>query len=91
MTSADDIPVDEVPVSDTDELVVAGGPEADRTRRVGDYKSGNSPLSAAEIEQRKRLLTERHEHNWVPRTAENIEDMQPEEDHDPVPHPASPL
>lgn len=43
-----------LPVSDTDEMTVAGGPATDQTRRLGDYKKTNAPLSAVEIEQRKR-------------------------------------
>jgi len=67
--NADD---EEVPVSDTDELTVVGGPHTDRTRRVGEYKRANAPLSAVEIEERKRLGQ-----NWVPRTTENIGEIEP--------------
>ncbi|HYL74471.1 MAG TPA: hypothetical protein VEU96_09715 [Bryobacteraceae bacterium] len=42
----------EIPVSDTDELSVAGGHQADHTRRLSDYKTTNAPLSAVEIEHR---------------------------------------
>jgi hypothetical protein len=43
-----------LPVSDTDEMTVAGGPATDQTRRLGDYQRTNAPLSAVEIEHRKR-------------------------------------
>ena len=60
---------EQVPVSDRDELTVAGGPGADRTRKEGEYKTGNSPLSAEEIERRKKLGGR----EWTPRTTENID------------------
>jgi len=66
-----------VPVSDTDELTEAGGPRTDRTRKEGEYKTGNSPLSADEIERRRKLNGDK---GWLPRTTENVDDFVPRED-----------
>jgi hypothetical protein len=63
-----------IPVSSTDELAVAGGRAGDRVRRLGEYKATNTPLSAAEIEQRKHL-PHRRKGDWSPRTLENIADI----------------
>ena len=63
------IDVEEVPVSSRDELVCTGDSEMDRLRKIGEYWPSNAPLSA--VEQRKRA------HGWVPRTTENIQDLEP--------------
>ena len=69
---------DEIPVSGTDELTVAGGPDADRTRKLGEFDPTNAPLSAAEIEKRKALLKKkRGDEEWVPRTTDIIDETRP--------------
>lgn len=47
----------------------------DSERKLSDYKSTNSPLSAAEIDQDEAKDTG-HE-GWAPRTTGNIGDMKP--------------
>ncbi len=47
----------------------------DQPRNLGDYKSTNMPLSAAEIAHDESRDTA-HE-GWAPRTTENIGDMLP--------------
>ncbi|MBZ5608214.1 MAG: hypothetical protein LAP38_08155 [Acidobacteriia bacterium] len=66
-----------VPVSSTDELTVAGGRLADRVRHLGEYKPTNTPLSAVEIALRKHLGEARHVEDWTPRTRETIRDLTP--------------
>jgi hypothetical protein len=67
-----------VPVSDTDELTVAGGRLADRARTFGEFKPTNTPLSAAEIARRMQLArTTHHLESWTPRTTENIGELTP--------------
>jgi len=71
---------DDIVVSDTDELTVDGGSAADRTRTIKEYKSTDLPLSAAEIERRKRLhrrAGNNRAEGWVPRTIANVEDLTP--------------
>jgi len=75
---------DQVPVSDTDALTSQGGLDADRTRRLGEFGRTNSPLSAAEIDERKSIALQKAQHGrlhadrWTPRRAGNIHDMKPE-------------
>jgi hypothetical protein len=72
---------DDIPVSDTDQLTVEGGPRTDRTRHLGEFSPTNSPLSAAEIEQRRTLLEKKHseDRGWTARTPENIDETVPTE------------
>jgi hypothetical protein len=79
---------EDVPVSSTDELTTAGGEVADRTRLFGEYKPTNTPLSRAEVEQRKALAARGHitERRWTPRTPENISEMTPIEEHEVLTH-----
>ena len=44
----------DVCVSDTDEMTTGGGSCVDRSRKLGEFKPTNVPLSAVEIEKRKR-------------------------------------
>jgi len=67
----------EIPVSDTDELTVAGGRQADHTRRLSDYKPTNAPLSATEIEHRKT-------HPWPPLEAHDVDEIVPLLEEEPV-------
>ena len=60
----------EIPVSDTDELTVAGGRETDHTRRLSDFKPTNTPLSATEIERRKK-------HPWPPHDTKDVDEIVP--------------
>lgn len=68
-----------VVVSDTDEMTIAGGSSTDKARMLRDYRATDVPLSAAEIEERRRLGREAHQPagQWVPRTTANIHDMVP--------------
>ena len=59
----------EIQVSDTDELSVAGGREADHTRRLCDYKPTNAPLSADEIAHRI--------HDWPPQSTDHVDEVVP--------------
>ena len=58
-----------IPVSDTDELSVDGGSQKGRSRTLGEYRETNSPLSAAEIEQRNPARKKRSEGEETPRRA----------------------
>jgi len=64
----------DLPVSDTDEMTVVGGLAIDQTRRLGDYKRTNAPLSAVEIEQRKQP--------W-PLQDDKVEEMVPQPEDEP--------
>jgi hypothetical protein len=66
-----------LPVDRTDELTVAGGRLADRVRTIGEYRETNMSLSRFEIEWRERLHGPRVASGWVPRTTENIGDLEP--------------
>ncbi len=70
---------DDIPVSDTDQLTVEGGPRTDTTRHLGEFSPTNSPLSAAEIERRKTLLQKQHseDRGWKPRTSEDVDETVP--------------
>ena len=65
----------DIPVSSTDELTSDGGEAADRTRKLGEYKPTNTPLPAAEIEERIKR-------RWPPRTADAVHEIIPLEEHD---------
>ncbi len=67
----------QIPVSDTDELTIAGGRKADQTRRLSDFKPTNAPLSAAEIEHRKK-------DRWPPHTTDDVDEMIPLPEEDPA-------
>ena len=62
---------EDVLVSSTDELVDTGDAIYDRNRRFGEYKATNAPLSAAEVQKRRGK-------DWLPRTTENITDLEAE-------------
>ncbi len=70
---------DHIPVSDTDQFSAEGGRDVDRARRLGEFSPTNSPLSAAEIEERKALPRKKRKRGqpWTPRTLENIHEMEP--------------
>ena len=61
---------DDIPVSDTDEMTTEGGPFTDRTRKLGEYRPTNMPLSAEEISRRQG-------HEWEPRTTQTVEKVNP--------------
>lgn len=65
-----------VPVSSTDELMSDGGESADRVRRFGEYRSTNTPLPAAEMEERAKC-------GWIPRRIGELHDVTPIEEHEP--------
>lgn len=78
---------EDIPISNTDELDVAGGRKADHVRTLGDFKATNTPLSWAEIERRKQLARKTDGIEWTPGTAETIEEMAPIPEGDPAkPH-----
>jgi hypothetical protein len=69
---------DDLPVSSTDELSITGEAVGDRPRKLGEFKSTNSPLSASDIEHGQARLDQQKQHpNWVPRTVENIDELAP--------------
>jgi hypothetical protein len=72
-----------IPVSDTDELTVDGGARKDRSRTLDEYRKTNSPLSAAEIEQRRNLARKKHStaEEWTPRTADDADEPAPIPEH----------
>jgi hypothetical protein len=81
----EDIPIHQLPVSDTDQLSAEGGRDVDHARRVGEFSPTNSPLSAAEIDERKRLQGKKRKRGqpWTPRTVENIHEIKPLKEKDP--------
>ena len=67
-----------VPISDTDELSVAGGRRVDRTRALGEFRPSNVPLSAAGIAREMRLAAKTHHvRDWTPRSTDSIGEMKP--------------
>jgi hypothetical protein len=68
---------DDFPVSSTDELSVAGGSTADRSRKLGEFKPTNSPFSAADLAHRPADPAKRRKRGWIPRTTENIGELTP--------------
>ena len=68
---------DDFPVSSRDELGVAGGSAADRSRKLGEFKPTNSPLSAADLEHRRDEPAKKRKRGWTPRTTENIGELTP--------------
>ncbi len=68
---------DDFPVSSTDELSVAGGAAANRSRKLGEFKPTNSPLSAADLEHRRGDAAKKRKRGWIPRTTENIGELTP--------------
>ncbi len=75
-----------IPVSDTDRLSSEGGRDVDRARRLGEFRATNSPLSAAEIKERKARPGKKPKrgHPWTPRTTENVHEMEPLKEKDPT-------
>jgi hypothetical protein len=68
---------DDFPVSSTDELSVGGGAAANRSRKLGEFKATNSPLSAADLEQRADDPRQKSKPDWAPRTTGNIDELAP--------------
>lgn len=68
---------DHFPVSSTDELSVADRAAADRSRKLGEFKATNSPLSAADLEHRRVDPRKESKPDWAPRTTENIDELAP--------------
>ncbi|HYL34410.1 MAG TPA: hypothetical protein VEV17_00705 [Bryobacteraceae bacterium] len=67
-----------VPVSDTDELSVAGGRRVDRTRALDEFRPSNAPLSAAAIAREMRMAAKTHHvRDWAPRSTDSIDEMTP--------------
>ena len=81
MGKNEELPKEDIPVSETDEMTVVGGPYIDRTRKLGEYKATNTPLSAEEI--RRRRDVEHHSGDWEPRTTENIAEVNPLDESEP--------
>ena len=75
---------DDFPVSSTDELSVAGGAAANRSRKLGEFKPTNSPLSAADLEHRRDDPAKNRKADWIPRTTENIGELIPIPEDKPV-------
>jgi hypothetical protein len=67
---------DKVPISSTDGL--NDEKSSDRVRTLGEFKPTNTPLSAAEIAQRKdRGRKTHHVDEWSPRTTESVDEISP--------------
>jgi len=77
---------DDFPVSSTDELSVAGGAAANRSRKLGEFKPTNSPLSAADLEHRRDDPAKNRKADWIPRTTENIGELTPIPEDKPAKH-----
>jgi hypothetical protein len=76
---------DDLPVSSTDELSISGEVAGDRPRKLGEFKSTNSPLSESDIEQGQARLDKQKRHpDWVPRTVENIDELVPIREDEPT-------
>jgi hypothetical protein len=67
---------DHFPVSSTDELSVDGA-AVGRSRKLGELKATNSPLSAADLERRRGDPRKESKPDWAPRTTENIDELVP--------------
>jgi hypothetical protein len=76
----------DIPVSDTDELSTEGGRDVDRARRLGEFKATNTPLSAAEIQERKALQGQKRKRrpHWTPRTLKSVHEPAPLKEQDPL-------
>jgi len=68
---------DDFPVSSTDELSVNSGANANRSRKLGEFKATNSPLSAADLEHRRDDARQESKPDWAPRTTANIDELAP--------------
>jgi hypothetical protein len=71
---------DDFPVSSTHELSTDpgdGGAAANRPRKLGEFNSTNSPLSAADLAHRRDDPRKKKKQGWVPRTTENIVELTP--------------
>ena len=77
---------DDFPVSSTDELSVAGGAAANRSRKLGEFKPTNSPLSAADLEHRRDDPAKNRKADRIPRTTENIGELIPIPEDKPAKH-----
>jgi hypothetical protein len=69
---------DDFPISSTDELTIDSedpGTPANQSRKLGEFKPTNSPLSAADLEHQRHDPKRKQE--WVPRTTENIGEPMP--------------
>jgi hypothetical protein len=75
---------DDFAVSSTDELTVGGGAAKDRTRKLGEFKPTNLPLSAVDLAYRRSNPTNKRNRGWTPRTTENIGEMTPIPEDEPV-------
>src|SRR5690242_9918265 len=78
---------DDFPVSSTDELTIDpedSGTPANRSRKLGEFKPTNSPLSAADLEHRRDDPSKKRKQEWVPRTTENIGEPRPIPEHKPA-------
>ena len=68
---------DDLPVSSKDELSTSGETTSDRSRRLGEFKPTNSPLSATDIERRRAEPGKKRKDQWEPRTTNNIDELAP--------------
>lgn len=68
---------DDFAVSSTDELSISEGTTADRSRRLGEFKPTNSPLSATDIGRRRAEPGKKRKDEWEPRTTDNIDELAP--------------
>ena len=76
---------DDVPVSTTDDLGDTDkGQQAGHVVTFGDFRPTNVPLSAFEVEERRKLMDQQHKRTgWPARTVENAGDAAPIEEHEP--------
>lgn len=74
---------EDIPVSDSGQLSVAGGRRRYETRRLGEFSKTNSPLSDAEIAERRKFPRnkETSEREWKPRTLKDVHEIAPEPEH----------
>ncbi|HLJ48705.1 MAG TPA: hypothetical protein VKU01_21965 [Bryobacteraceae bacterium] len=77
--------VDDVPVSITDDLGDADkGQQTGHVVTFGDFRPTNVPLSAFEVEERRKLMDAQHKTaDWPARTVDNTGDTAPIEEHGP--------
>ena len=81
-TSMDD--KKDFPVSSTDEISKARGTAPDRSRKLGEYKPTNAPLSAADLKHRRADPAKKQNPGWTPRTTENIGELNPIPENEPA-------
>ena len=48
-----------------------------RSRKLGEFKPTNAPLSKADLDHRRDAAEKEQNQEWVPRATENIDELTP--------------